>query len=82
MKLIKKMKLRILYKDDKIVNHRSLLKVLNPILRYFGYCIGTEYENEKLGRIRLMKQERTNKIECNFNNHNEFDLIIKKRLII
>jgi hypothetical protein len=77
-----KMKLGILYKDNKIVNHRSLLKVLiNPILRYFGYCIGTEYENEKLGGLRLIKQKRTNNIEWNFNNHNEFDLIIKQRLI-
>ena len=77
-----KMKLGILYKDNKIVNHRSLLKVLiNPILRYFGYCIGTEYENEKLGKLRLIKQERTNKIRWDFNNHNEFDLLIKQRLI-
>jgi len=80
---MKKLKLGILYKNNKIVNHRSLLKVLiNPILRYFGYYIGTEYENERLGKIRLIKQRRTNKIIWDFSNHNEFDFIVKKRIFI
>lgn len=77
------MKLGILYKNGQLVNHRSLLKVLiNPILRYFGFCIGTVYKNEKLCGIRLIKQEGTNKIEWDFDNHNDFDYIIKKRRII
>jgi hypothetical protein len=80
---MEKIKLGILYKDNKIVNHRSLLKVLiNPILRYFGLCIGTKIKNEKIGGIILFKQKRSKNIKWNLNNHNEFDLLIKKRLII
>ena len=85
MKRTFKIKLGILYKDDKIVNHRSLLKVLvNPILRYFGYCIGTIYDSsaEQLGGIRIVKTDKSNKIKWDFNNHNEYDVIIKKRLLI
>ena len=42
-----KMKLGILYKDNKAVNHRSLVKVLlNPILRKFGIQIATNYNEE------------------------------------
>jgi hypothetical protein len=77
-----KLKLGILYKDKKIVNHRSLLKVLfNPILRYFGYCIATKLINNKLGSILIIKQEKVKNIKWNFNNHNDFDIIIKKRII-
>lgn len=80
---MKKLKLGILYKDGKIVNHRSLLKVLvNPILRYFGYCIGTNFENGKLGGISIMTQDKENCIKWDFNDHNEFDYIIKKRVLI
>lgn len=78
-------KLGILYKDKKIVNHRSLLKVLiNPILRYFGYCIGTLYDplTEELGCIRIVKVDTLNQIKYDFNNHNEYDVIVKKRLLI
>lgn len=82
---MKKLKLGILYKDNKIVNHRSLLKVLvNPILRYFGFCIGTLYDSstEELGGIRIVKRDKSSKIKWDFNNHNEYDTIIKKRLLI
>ena len=77
------MKLGILYKGGKIVNHRSLLKVLiNPILRYFGYCIGTKCFNGKLGNICIIRQKRNRKIVWDFSNHNEYDYIIKKRIFI
>lgn len=77
------MKLGILYKNDKVVNHRSLMKVLlNPVFRYFGFCVGTKYENEKLGNICFMKQKRSKSIKWNFNNHNDYDIIVKKRIII
>jgi hypothetical protein len=80
---MKKLKLGILYKNNKIVNHRSLLKVLvNPILRYFGYCIGTKYENKQLGSICIAKVNKLNKIKWDFNNHNEYDIIVKKRILI
>lgn len=82
---MKKLKLGILYKSGKIVNHRSLLKVLiNPILRYFGFCIGTKYIKEKkqLGGICIARQNKSNKIKWDFNNHNDYDFILKKRLLI
>jgi hypothetical protein len=37
------MNLGIIWKDGKIINHRSLVKVLlNPFLRIIGYEIATE----------------------------------------
>jgi len=69
-------------KDKKIVNHRSLLKVLiNPILRYFGYCIATKLKNEKLGGLIIISHPKMKNITWNFNNHNDFDMIIKKRIL-
>ena len=68
-----KLNLGILYKDEKIVNHRSLLKVfINPILRYFGYCIGTTMKNQKLGKIKIIKQEKTKTIKINISNSYHF----------
>jgi cytochrome c biogenesis protein ResB len=50
------MKLGVLYKNGKIVNHRSLLKViLNPLLRYFGYYIGSICENNDIIGIKMVK---------------------------
>lgn len=78
------MKLGLLYKDGKIVNHRSLIKViLNPILRYFGWQIATIInENETPGKVCFMKCEKSKTISYDFDNHNPFDLIVKRRLII
>lgn len=76
------MNLGILYKNNRIVNHRSLFKVLiNPICRGFGFCFGTILKNNKLYGYQIIKQSPI-KIKWNFNNHNEFDKIIKKRTII
>lgn len=77
------MKLGILYKDGKIVNHRSLLKVLiNPILRRFGYYIGTICENNKLKGLKLQKGQKTDKIKWDFKSYNEHDTVLKKRILI
>jgi hypothetical protein len=74
--------LGILYKDNKIVNHRSILKVfINPILRYFGYCIATNCKNEKLGKIVIISQEKIKPIKWNLYDYNDFDKIIKKRIL-
>ena len=52
------MKLGILLKDGKIVNHRSFIKViLNPIFRYFGFCIATLYD-KKLKGICFIKCQK------------------------
>ena len=77
------MKLGVLYKDGQIVNHRSLLKVLlNPILRRFGYYIGTICENNKLKGLKIGKCEPAKKIKWDFNSYNEHDTIIRKRIFI
>jgi len=76
------MKLGILYKDNKIVNHRSLLKVLiNPILRKFGYFIGSVCENNKIKGMRLEKGQKVDKIRWDFKSYNDHDLIVRKRMI-
>jgi len=77
------MKLGILYKDGKIVNHRSLLKVLlNPILRRFGFHIATHYSNNELGSVKLQKCSKVKRIKWDFKSYNDHDTIIKKRTII
>lgn len=77
------MKLGVLYKNDKIVNHRSLIKVLcNPIFRYFGFQIGSICKNEKVVGIKFDKCKKSKKIKWDFNSYNEYDKIIKTRIII
>jgi len=80
-----KLKLGIIYKDGKIINHRSLLKVLfNPILRKFGYCIGTPFDinkNKLNGYMSIFKCEKTSKIEYQKYDVENF-VIVKKRMII
>jgi hypothetical protein len=76
--------LGILYKDKKIVNHRSLIKVIfNPILRYFGYHIATIVNDNRDTIIGLVirKCKKVNRIKYTLE-HNECDYIIKKRIII
>jgi len=48
--LQKKLKLGIIIKNYKVINHRSLIKVLfNPFLRFIGYEIATFcYESSTL----------------------------------
>ena len=79
-----RMKLGILYKDSKVVNHRSFLKVIfNPILRKFGICIATIFDDKtwEAGGIKIIKCEKK-KIKWDFNDHNNFDAIAKKRRLI
>ena len=78
--------LGILYKDGKVVNHRSVTKILlNPILRLFGYEIGSQFDEDtwEFVCLEFHKTERMNKLDySNFNKHNDFDYIIKKRRLI
>jgi hypothetical protein len=76
------MKLGIVYKDGKIINHRSLLMIsLNPILRYFGYQISTKYciETDTLLGITITKSEILPKWE---KYNQDYDYIVKKRIFI
>ena len=76
------MKLGILYKDGKIVNHRSLLKVLiNPILRKYGFYIGSVCINNEIKGLKLEKGQKVDKIKWDFKSHNEYDKLVKKRVI-
>jgi len=75
-------KLGILYKEGKIVNHRSLLKVLiNPILRKYGYYIGTICIDNKLKGCRLFIGQKATKIRWDFKSFNEHDTVVKKRML-
>ena len=77
------MKLGILYKDGKIVNHRSLTKVLlNPILRRFGCQIGSICKDNNIKGIKIVKCKSVDKIKWDFNSYNEYDILVKKRIII
>lgn len=69
-------------KDGEVVNHRSLLKVvLNPVFRYFGFCLGSIInKDETIGKYKLIKCDRKS-IKWS-NDCNEHDYIIKKRMIV
>lgn len=76
------MKLGIVYRNGRIINHRSFVKVvLNPVLRYFGLEIATLYSDKDntLGRVILQKCERIQNIRWE-NYQCEYDFIAKKRL--
>ena len=78
------MKLGIVYKNGKVINHRSLLKVLiNPIIRYFGFQIVSLYNEEinEIYGISLRKCDRQ-PISYDFKYHNDYDNIVKKRILI
>jgi len=81
--LYNKLTIGILYKDNKIVNHRSLIKVLlNPVFRYFGFQIGSVCRNNMVVGIKLQRCPRSRRIHYDFNSYNEYDFILKKRMII
>ena len=62
--------LGIIYNEKgKIVNHRSLIKViLNPFLRLIGFEIGSLYDVEKneIGKVKLFF---THEIKWTFNKY-------------
>ena len=77
------MKLGILYKDGKIVSHRSIIKVLlNPILRYFGYHIVTIVTDDRtcIVKITLNKTFKSTYIKWSLDCV-DYDTIIKKRIL-
>lgn len=81
-----KLKLGIVYNENKIINHRSLLKILfNPILRFFALQIVTPLKiNNELGFITITKCKRTKKIyfKKSWNYNTKYTKIIKKRRFI
>ena len=77
------LKLGIVYKNGVVINHRSLLKVIiNPFLRYIGFCIGTLYSNDKLKRPVLTTCQRQYKNPFYYSYDTDYDRIEKKRMFI
>lgn len=75
------MKLGIVYKNGEIINHRSLVKVLlNPVFRYFGFCIGTVVDKGKVGTIKFIKCDRE---KIRWKNYGcDYDFIVRKRILL
>ena len=76
------MNLGIIVKDGKVVNHRSLLKVLiNPFLRTIGWQIASILEDNNIKGISLVGCPKISfKIMWNYDLQG--CLLIKRRRII
>ena len=87
--------LGIIVKNNKIVNHRPLLKiVLNPMLRVFGFYIGSRFNTIEVGDrdtvdfggYKFFKGEVRLNIIKNYQDSlctcNDYDKVIRKRWII
>lgn len=74
----------ILY-DGKLVNHRSLLKIVcNPFLRLFGFQIASNCDsvNMKVKNLVINKCERTDRLKWSFKYEvTDKHHIIKSRLL-
>lgn len=83
--MIDKLELGIICnKDGKIINHRSIIKVLiNPFLRIIGIQIATKYDMDKniLLWLKIMKCRIVKKISFGYDN-NEFYIRKKERMFI
>jgi len=68
--------LGIVFKDDKPISHRSLLKIfINPILRrLFKRALGSNIENNKFVSYSFIKQ--TEPKNFNFKINFDYDYII------
>ena len=84
MEMIDKLQLGIVYDEKgKIINHRSLLKViLNPFLRIIGINIATKYNSHenKLFGISVVKCNRIQNISFLYENNNY--KINRRRMLI
>lgn len=83
MEIIDKLKLGIVYENGKVVNHRSLVKVLlNPFLRIFGFCIATNFDmdKQKLYNPVFIKCDR--RMELTFGYLLGNRKIVRRRMLI
>jgi hypothetical protein len=82
MTQVQQLNLGIIWKDGKIINHRSLFKVLcNPILRCFGWQIVSIFVDNKINKIQLMKIKPL-PLKWSFVYNVEGCIIEKKRIIV
>jgi len=80
---MKKLNLGVLYKNGKLVNHRSLLKVLlNPFLRTTGFEIQSEFDNKVFKKYVVKKLDEEKEFVWDPYSHNDFDKIEKVRRIM
>lgn len=74
------LKLGILYYDNTVVNHRSLSKViLNPILRYFGWYIGSVFDKGVFVRYSIGRCPPSSKIIYTLET-NDYNRIVLKNI--
>ena len=81
LKVLTNFNLGIIWKDGKIINHRSLLKVLcNPIFRFFGWQIISIFADNKI-KINLMKTKPL-PLKWSFVYNADGCIIEKKRRVV
>lgn len=75
-------KLGIIYHEEAVINHRSLIKVLlNPLLRFFlGICIGSNFDGNKFLGYKIIRSG-SRKLKWSFDYEREHDKREKKRWI-
>ena len=81
--MIKKLNLGVFSYKGKLTNHRSLLKViLNPLLRFVGFYIGTITNNNKIVGLGLRRCKRHKKINYTSpTDINEYDDVKRIRIL-
>ena len=83
--MIHKLELGVIEKDGKIINHRSLVKVLlNPFLRIFGYQLATIFysHTNKLDRPTIIKCKKRRNINFLYGDTSFDYKVIKTRRFI
>ena len=84
--MIKELELGIIKYNDKIINHRSLIKViLNPFLRMIGFQIATRYltYEDLLKGPTIIRCEKLKNISFRYNRTDDlkYTIIPKRRII-
>lgn len=74
--------LGIIYKNGKIINHRSLIKVVfNPIFRFFGYqLVSVVKDHTEIIKIEFVRCKRTKNIKWLAYKNVNYDYIKNKRI--
>lgn len=72
--LSKIFQLGLVYKDGKVINHRSLIKILlNPILRtLFEKAIGSIVEDNKFIKYRIINQTEPKGFSFRYNGDYDY----------
>ena len=78
------LELGIIYENNKIINHRSLVNViLNPFLRLFGFNIATicNIENNTLLNPIIISCKKIKNIKFRYDNNSEYRIEKRRRII-